>query len=239
MSTIGAIRTATPYTTPAAAPAVAAAPASFGTNWNAVDPHGHIFDYPYDAWKMNSFPMSAGTIGFWTGGPMRRAITSMITGIPTQRLQALAVRNQLMKVPGMTPDYARVLQLAYANHTQGQQPLKIGTFGSRIDGPLGWLAQYGAPGSVYDWTLRGPLEVELNTLAVQMTMYTGFRPSVPGNNALENLARGASQFAPPLPPGNGGYQPPVAYGPAPYGYGDPIQQTIGAVGAIVDIFKHH
>jgi hypothetical protein len=243
MSTIGSIRPATltpTYTPPAAPVAADVTTASYGTNWNGLDPHGNIFDCAYDAWKMNSFPMSLGGVPFWTGGPMRRAIAAMITGIPTERLQALAVRNQFMKVPGMIPDYARVLQVTYANHTQGQQPLKIGNFGSRVNGPLSWLAQYGAPGGVYDWTLRGPLEVEMNTLSVQMAMYSGFRPSVPGNNALENLARAASQYAPPLPPGYGGYggyQAPVGYGPAPYGYGDPIQQTIGAIGSIVNIFK--
>ncbi|MDB5096036.1 MAG: hypothetical protein JWM80_457 [Cyanobacteria bacterium RYN_339] len=235
MSSISPIRSNFNSTTvaPAAQPAGGAAPASYGNDWNAINPHTHIFDFPYDGWKMNSFPISLGGIGFWTGGPMRKAITSMITGIPQDRLSALAVRTEFMKVPGMTPDYARVLQATYLANTQGQQPMKIGNFGSRISAPLSWLAQYGAPGGVYDWTLRGPLEIEMNTIAMQMTMYTGFRPSVPGNNALETLAQQAMRFAPPLPPGYLGY----AQAGTPYGYADPIQQTVGLIGQIVNIFR--
>jgi hypothetical protein len=210
-------------------------------DWNSMNPHQHIFDYPYDAWKMNSFPMQLGGIGFWCGGPLRRAFTSMVTGIPNDRLNALAVRDKFMSLPGMRPDWARVLQVAYANHTQGQMPLKAGSWPNQVDGPDSWLAGYGAPGGIYDWTLRGPLEIELQTGAVQMMMATGFRPDVPGAGSLQQMAAWAATKAPPLPPGSYGGQQNYGGQPMygqPYGYGgDPIGQIGGLINQIGNIFR--
>lgn len=210
-------------------------------NWQYANPKDHIFDHPYDGYAMNKGLMKLGGVGFWARFAPMRAIASMITKIPTQRLEAYAVREKFMKVPGMRPDYARVLQLAYFNQTGGQQPLGR-------NAPLSWLGQFGAPGGVNDWVLRGPFLLELNMVSVNYAMQTYHKPDVPGNNALEQLAQQAAMIAPPqFQQGYNqqpGYQMPGQYPqmpgqyPGQYpGYNNPINQIGNLIGQIGQIFK--
>jgi hypothetical protein len=229
---------------PASAPVVAATTASIpqptanvasaNYNWNYANPREHIFDHPYDGWRMNKGLMKLGGVGFWSRFAVTRAIASAITNIPTERLKAYAVREKFMQVPGMRPDYARVLQLAYAQQTGGQQPLAN-------KAPLSWLGQFGAPGTVNDWIVRAPFQVTMQTIAVQSAMQTGHYPEVPGNRALESVGQQAMMIA---PPNYNQYQQypnqPMMPGqyPGGYGYGnDPINQIGNLIGTIGNIFK--
>lgn len=207
-------------------------------NWNYANPKDHIFDHPYDGYAMNKGLMKLGGVGFWTRFGVTRQIASMITKIPTQRLEAYAVREKFMHVQGMTPDYARILQQSYFNATGGQQPL------SR-NAPLSWLGQFGQPGGIADFTVRGPLIVEMNMNAFNYALQWGYKPDVPGNNTLERLAQGAAMQAPPQyyqQPGYGQYpggypQMPGQY-PGGYPYGNnPINQIGNLIGQIGQIFK--
>lgn len=239
-------------------PAVASQPAyapqaAYGGYQPMGQPYGYaspktaIYDHPYDAHKLERFPISLGGPRFWGGGGIRRAIASFITGVPADRLKNYAVRAEFMKIPGMQPDHARLFQIAYASHTQGQMPLRHSLL--RGGAPLSWLGQYAAPGGTYDWTLRGPLVVELNAAAFQMQLASGYRSDVPGTNAIERYAQAAMGMAPPQAPGYGyqqpgyGYQQPgygypqPGYYPPGYGYGYPgngIGNAVGAIGNLVN-----
>jgi hypothetical protein len=229
----------------AAAPSdayVASAPATTASyNWGYANPRDHIFDHPYDGWAMNRGIVGLFPLGFWTRFAPMRGLASAITKIPEQRLHTYAVREKLMRLQGMTPDYARVLQLAYFNATQGQMPL-------HRNAPLTWLGQYGAPGDLNDWVLRGPFILGLHTTAVQYGLSTYHTPSVPGNRELQALAQQAAMIAPPAmqQPGYGpgpgpgygpGMPPPPGYGGMP-GYGaDPITQIGQLIGTIGNLFR--
>lgn len=211
-----------------------------------ASPKTAIYDHPYDAYKLERFPISMGGPRFWGGGGIRRAIASFITGVPADRLKNYAVRAEFMKVPGMSADHARLLQSVYASHTQGQQPLRHSLF--RGGAPLSWLGQYAAPGGTYDWTLRGPLVVELNAIAFQMQMASGYRSDVPGTGAIQRYAQAAMGMAPPMAPGHGAYQPPgYGYQQPGYGYQQPgyypgygyppgygVGQAVGSIGNLIN-----
>jgi hypothetical protein len=208
-------------------------------NWNYANPRDHIFDHPYDGWAMNRGFVGLFPLGFWTRFAPMRGLASALTKIPEQRLHTYAVREKFMRVPGMRPDYARVLQLAYSNATQGQMPMQR-------NAPLSWLGQYGAPGDINDWVLRGPFILGLHTTAVQYGLATYHTPSVPGNGELLAIAQQALMIAPPVQqpgyggPGYGGpgmAPPPPGYGGVP-GYGaDPITQIGQLIGAIGNLFR--
>ena len=235
---------------PAATQGVLQAPvtaASAQYNWNYANPRDHIFDHPYDGYAMNKGLMKLGGVGFWTRFGVTRSIASAITKIPEQRLHAYAVREKFMKVQGMKPDYARLLQISYFNKTGGQMPLQR-------NAPLSFLGQFGAPGDVNDWVLRGPFLLELHASSVQYAMSSFYKPEVPGNRELENLARGAMMIAPPQyaqQPGYGGQPQYPGYGQPQYpgypqqpgyggypGYGgDPITQIGNLIGQIGQIFR--
>ena len=161
--------------------------------WANWSPKGQVFDHAYDAYMFGKFPLNLGGAGFWTGGGLRRTIATAFSKIPEDRLVAYAVREQFMKVEGLKPDHARVLQRAFYNHLT-HNPALAGT------PPLNWLAQYGATGSLNDFLLRGPLIVELNLIAAQVAMEQGFAPEVPGNNALTNFGQQAARLLPPTTP---------------------------------------
>jgi hypothetical protein len=231
----------------AAAPSdayVASAPAiASNYNWGYANPRDHIFDHPYDGWALNRGIVGLFPLGFWTRFAPMRGLASAITKVPEQRLHTYAVREKLMRVQGMTPDHARVLQLAYFNATQGQMPL-------HRNAPLTWLGQYGAPGDINDWVLRGPFILSLHTTAVQYGLSTYHTPAVPGNRELQSLAQHAAMIAPPVmhQPGYGpgpgpgygpgpGMPPPPGYGGMP-GYGaDPITQIGQLIGTIGNLFR--
>ena len=236
-----------------ATPQAAVAPASFAQypqqpqqpqtasayNWNYANPKDHIFDHPYDGYAMNRGLMKLGGVGFWASFGLTRQFASMVTKIPTQRLEAYAVREKFMKVPGMTPDYARVLQLSYLSQSGGQQPLAR-------NAPLSWLSQFGQSGGIADWTVRGPMMLEMNMNAVNYAMQTYHKPDVPGNNALERLAQGAAMIAPPQGyQQQPGFQMPGQYPQGP-GYGqypggpyqnNPVNQIGGLISQIGQIFR--
>gem|GEM_PF-5614140 len=159
-------------------------------DWNAANPREHIFDSPYDGWALNRGLMKLGGVGFWSRFSLTRAIAAMITKIPAQQLKAYSVRVSLMRIPGMKPDFARLLQMSYNNQTGGQQPL-------HNRAPLQWLGQFSAPGQLNDWLVRGPLVIELNTLAMNYAMSTMYTPEVPDATTLGYLAQQALSIAPP------------------------------------------
>ncbi|MEB3197274.1 MAG: hypothetical protein VKP62_08730 [Candidatus Sericytochromatia bacterium] len=211
-------------------------PQNNGYNWNYLHPRDHIFDHPYDGWALNRGLMQLGGVRFWTRYAWTRAIASSLTKIPEQRLHAYAVREQFMRVPGMRPDHARLLQLAYQDQTMGRMPLH------RL-AALSWLGQYGAPGDVNDWVLRGPFLLTLHAASVQYAMGTYHAPAVPSNRELAALGQAALMIAPPAyqPPSYGhtpGYgAPPPGYGGYP-GYGaDPITQIGNLIGQIGQLFR--
>jgi hypothetical protein len=216
-------------------------------NWNYANPRDHIFDFPYDGYAMNKGLMKLGGVRFWASNGFTRSIASMITKIPNERLKAYYVREKFMQLPGMKPDFARLLQVSYAQKTGGQMP-------TWNNAPLSWLGQYAAPGGVNDWVVRGPFLLELNMLAVNYAMQTYHHPEVPGNRELEQIAQQAAMKAPPQgyqQPGYGGYPVQPGYGGYPqpgypgypqpgypgYQYGDPIQQIGNLIGQIGQIFK--
>lgn len=268
MAPVGRIPALPPMPLPPALPAVPA-PASqpagpmpadaYGYQAMAAQPYGYaspkttIYDHPYDAYKLERFPVSLGGPRFWGGGGIRRAIASFLTGVPEDRLKAYAVRAEFMKVPGMSPDHARLLQMVYANHTQGQMPLRHSLL--RGGAPLSWLGQYGAPGGTYDWTLRGPLVLELNAASFSLQMSSGYRSDVPGNGELQRYGQAAMGMAPPMAPGYGqpaypqpsypqpGYPQPGYPGypqpgypayPGYPGYGYGLDAAVGAIGNLVN-----
>lgn len=172
---------------PVARPATQAQPAQDWGNWSGK---GQVFDHAYDAYQFSKFPLSFGGVGFWTGGSIRRKIAGMFSKIPEDRLITLQVRHQLMRVEGMKPDHARVLQLAYFNHASTDPAV------GRTH-PLQWLSQYGASGSMNDWLLRAPLIVELGMHAAQVAIEQGFVPETPGKDALKRYGQAAAQLMPP------------------------------------------
>jgi len=56
-------------------------------------------------WGINS----PGKLRFWGGGPIRRSLVGMFTGIPSQVLRAYAQEGDLCRVQGVQPDAARLL----------------------------------------------------------------------------------------------------------------------------------
>lgn len=188
---VGGAQPVAPAATAPAAP-VTQAPqqADPWANWS---PKGQLFDYAYDAYVFSKFPLNMGGPEFWTGGQARMKLASLFSKIPSDRMITLAVREQFMKVQGMTPDHARVLQMAYYNHLNSDPTL-------RNTPPLNWLAQYGAGGTMNDWLVRGPLIVEMNLIAGQVALQNGWAPDVPGNGALTNYGAAASRLLPPVAP---------------------------------------
>jgi hypothetical protein len=181
-----------------AAPAAPTAPVQpqapqQGNPWENWSAKGQLFDYGYDAYMFSKFPLNVGGPSFWTGGGLRMKMASMFSKIPQERLIVLAVREQFMKVQGMTPDHARVLQMAYYNHLNSDPTL-------RNTPPLNWLAQYGAGGTMNDWLLRGPLIVEMNLIAGQVALEQGWAPDVPGNGTLTKYGASALSLLPPAVP---------------------------------------
>ncbi|HEY9723500.1 MAG TPA: hypothetical protein V6D47_15925 [Oscillatoriaceae cyanobacterium] len=171
----------------------ATAPATTAAQPFMWSPKTQIEDNAYDAYAFSKFPLNLGGVGFWTGGSIRRSIASMFSNIPADRLQAYGVREQFMRLQGMSPDYARLLQMAYYQ----QVPANAMTTETM---PLTWLAQFGAPGTLNDWMLRGPMIISLGALAAQTAMQMGYVPDVPGNQALESFGQQAAQIAPPVQP---------------------------------------
>jgi hypothetical protein len=223
--------------TASAAPPPTAQMGALSYNWNMANPRDHIFDHPYDGWALNRGLMKLGGVGFWSRYTLTRNIASMITKIPTQRLRTYAVREKFMTVPGMKPDYARVLQLAYFDQTNGQMPL-------HRQGPLTWLAQYGAPGDLNDWILRGPFLVTLHTASVQYAMNTYHAPLVPNAREIMMFGQHAMMIAPPpfnpapgqpIGPGQPGTYP--GYGGYPAPGGDPISQIGNLIDQIGRMFR--
>lgn len=181
------------YAQPAQPAVPTATPTAMPVNTVTWSPKNQIEDNVYDAYQFSKFPLSLGGESFWTGGSIRRQIASWFSGIPTDRLTAYGVREQFMRLQGMTPDYARLLQMAYYQ----QVPANAANTEAA---PLTWLAQFGAPGGINDWVLRGPMIVSLGVLAAQTAMQLGYVPDVPGNQALESFGQQAGQIAPPYAP---------------------------------------
>lgn len=50
-----------------------------------------------------------GAMRFWGGGPIRRFIASLLTGVPKENLRQYAQMADLMRVPGTKADYARIM----------------------------------------------------------------------------------------------------------------------------------
>lgn len=48
-------------------------------------------------------------VRFWGGGPIRRFLSALATGIPNQVMKAYAMESDLMRVPAMQADWARLL----------------------------------------------------------------------------------------------------------------------------------
>jgi hypothetical protein len=178
-------------TTPTAP--VQAQPAQQADPWANWSAKGQVFDHAWDAYMFTKFPLSLGGTSFWTGGSVRMKLASMFSKIPQDRLVTIAVREQFMKVDGLTADHARVLQMAYYNHLNNDPAM-------RNTPPLNWLAQYGASGGMNDWLLRGPLIVEMNLIAAQVAMEKGFAPAVPGNELLKGFGAKALTLLPPAVP---------------------------------------
>jgi hypothetical protein len=180
----------TPAAPQAAAPVAQPQAADPWANWS---PKGQVFDYAYDAYMFTKFPLNVGGVDFWTGGPLRMKAASLFSKIPSDRMTTIAVREQFMKVQGMTPDHARVLQMAYYNHLNNDPAM-------RNTPPLNFLAQYAASGGINDYLLRGPLIVEMNLIAGQVALQAGWAPDVPGNTALKNYGALAARLLPPAAP---------------------------------------
>jgi hypothetical protein len=158
-------------------------------NWNGK---GSTFDYAYDAYMFTKFPLNIGGPSFWGGGPIRRTIASAFSKIGQDRLAAYAIRAEFLKVPGMTPDSARLLEMAYVQQTNGQAPLSN-------KAPIRWLSQFGGGGGVNDFLVRGPLMILLGTCAAQCAMQFGFLPDVPGVGTIKDLGDAAMRIAPQVP----------------------------------------
>jgi hypothetical protein len=155
-----------------------------GVDYNNWSPKGSILDSGYDAYKFSQFPLSLGGVSLWSGSGFMRSLASAFSGIPTERLEVYNTRSQLMRVPGMKEDYARLLQMAYTSSGTNLKPMQ-------------WLAQYAAAGDINDYLLRGPLLVSLNLFAGKLAVDAGFVADVPGNNTLKALAQEAAKIAPP------------------------------------------
>lgn len=161
--------------------------------WANWKPQGKVFDHAYDAYMFTKFPLSLGGTKFWTGGQFRMKIASMFSKIPQERLVTIAVREQFMKVQGMTPDHARVLQMAYYAQLNADPAL-------RNTPPLNWLSQFGGGGTMNDWLVRGPLIVTMNLIAAQVALEQGWAPDVPGNSKLSSYGAAAAALLPAAVP---------------------------------------
>jgi hypothetical protein len=65
-----------------------------------------------------------GAMRFWGGGPIRRFITSLLTGVPKENLRQYAQMADLMRVPGTKADYARIM------HAVGiTNPIQLAQYG--------------------------------------------------------------------------------------------------------------
>lgn len=179
------------------APVVQQQPAATNT-WGSWNGKGQIYDYAYDAYVFSKFPLNIGGSSFWTGGPIRRGLVSMFSKVSNERLVALDIRNQFMKLPGMDADSARLLEMAYTQASNGKPA-------TANKAPLRWLAQFGGGGSLNDWLVRGPLVLTLGILSAQVGVDFGFLPSVPGMDKLRELGDAALRVAPPAPTANSPY----------------------------------
>ncbi|MEB3298184.1 MAG: DUF4332 domain-containing protein [Candidatus Sericytochromatia bacterium] len=112
-----------------------------------------------------------GAMRFWGGGPIRRFITSVLTGVPRENLRQYAQMADLMRVPGTKADYARIL------HAVG------------ITNPV-QLAQYG--GSDLGATIqRGVLFASMTAKSIELAVNESKSFELPTMDELARISTAA------------------------------------------------
>ena len=114
---------------------------------------------------------SPGAMRFWGGGPIRRFIASVFTGVPKENLRQYAQMADLMRVPGVKADYARLL------HAVG------------ISNPV-QLAQYG--GTDLGATIqRGVLFATMTAKSIELAANESKSYELPSLDELANISNAA------------------------------------------------
>jgi len=76
-----------------------------------------IADFPSHLPLLEGFGIrDAGAVRFWAAGGMRRMTVAIATGVPPVSLQNLGRRLDLLQIPGMKPDHARLLDDCGVHH---------------------------------------------------------------------------------------------------------------------------
>ena len=97
----------------AGAPASPAQPVATGALRNLAP----LADFPSHLPLLEGFGIrDTAALRFWGAGGMRRMTVAIATGVPALSLQNLARRLDLMQVPGMKPDHARLLDACDVHH---------------------------------------------------------------------------------------------------------------------------
>lgn len=175
-------------------PVASTTPMPVGNTWGTWNGNSSTFDYAYDAYAFSKFPLSMGGPGFWGAGPVRRWLASTFSKVGEDRLYEYAIRAQFMKVPGMDPSTARLLQIVYAQETNGLAPIDD-------NAALRWFSQFSGNNVISNVLQQGPLMIAMGAAAAQCAVSFGFIPSVIGVNQIAALAQQAARIAPPLPAG--------------------------------------
>ena len=119
---------------------------------------------------------SPGSVRFWGGGPIRRALSGLLTGIPSQVMKAYAQEADLMRAPGLQADTARLL-------------FEVG-----IRSPLE-LAQYSGD-DIGAKIQRGALFAAIMAKSIELAANEGRAYTPPGFEELGQVANGSRGLAP-------------------------------------------
>jgi hypothetical protein len=112
---------------------------------------------------------SPGALRFMAGGGFRRAITSMLTGIPSDKLIVYGQMADMMRVQGMQPDWAHLLVLS----------------GVPSPGDLSRYASNDLGGQIQLGIVYGALAAK----AIEVGISEGRAYSVPSYGQLQQLAQ--------------------------------------------------
>lgn len=176
---IGSVRPATVYRPTAARPVAAGGPttvtpapvqsASQGAHSGSQQVVDLVGNQNHVAGLFKMGINTPGKLRFWAGGGLRRFFASIFTGVPQSELIKYGQRADLMRVPDMRPQWARLL------HEAGiKSPAQLANYGGK---DVGTQIQ------------RGILYGTLVAKAIELSGEEGRIFEPPGYDRLEKLAQ--------------------------------------------------
>ena len=135
-----------------------------------------LADFPSHLPLLEGFGIrDAAALRFWGAGGTRRMTVALVTGVPPVSLQNLARRLDLMRIPGLKADHARLLDDGGVNHPSD-------------------LARLAAPdGAAVEG--RDRLLNALHARARQLSIWQNRSYEVPARDELARLAQAAIGIA--------------------------------------------